>query len=115
LRGSALPGADADDSLGGNLQTLLRVHGAHILYPGVGVFDVEKAPGKGPSDDPIEPAARSDAGAVLSDFELVSVARGVMAERAVAVIPLLEQLFLESEIINLLGDFPEKISGAAVC
>jgi len=102
---SELPSADADDSLSGDLQALLGMDLTNVIHPGMRVFHADEAPGEGPGDNPIEPAASSNARAVLSGFELIGAARGVVAKRTVAVIPFFEQLLLESEIIDLLGDF----------
>jgi hypothetical protein len=65
MTGSALPSADADDCLSGDFQTFLRVDLSHVVHPGVGIFDVEEAPGEGPGHHPVESPADSNAGAIL--------------------------------------------------
>lgn len=99
------PGSDADHGLRGDLQTLLRVDLSHVIHPGVCIFDVDDAPGEGASDHPIEPAADSDAGTVLRGFHGVVAPFRIVAKGSVAVIPLLQQLFLQGQIVDFLGHF----------
>jgi hypothetical protein len=100
-----LPRADADHGLRGDLETLLRADLSHVIHPRVCIFDVDDAPGKGSSDHPVKTAADSGAGSVLRSFELVRAAHGIVPEGPAAVIPFLQQLFLEGQIVNFLGHF----------
>jgi hypothetical protein len=83
----------------------LGADGGYIVHPGVGVFEVDDAPGEGAGDDPIETAADGDAGAVLGILGGPGAAHGIVAEGAVAIVPFIEELRSQREVVHFLGHF----------
>src|SRR5208337_1809964 len=100
-----LPGADANDGLGRDFQTLLWVDLPNVIHPGMGVLEVEDAPGKGTRDHPVKSPADGDAGTVLGILDGVGVAHGVVAQGAIAIIPFIPELGAQIVIDDFLSDF----------
>src|SRR5271168_4752499 len=100
-----LPRTDADYGGGGDFYAFLGADVHYVVHPGVRVLDLEDAPGEGASDDPIEAAAYGDAGTVLCSLELISAAHGIVRESAATVVPFVEEVLFQSEVVNFVGNF----------
>src|SRR5277367_2598050 len=101
---SLLPSTDAENRAGGNAEAILGTSGDDIGHPGVGVLQFEDSPREGARDHPVHTAAGRDAGPVIGNLNRPVTALRIMSQSAVAVVPLVEQLFLESQVVSFVAD-----------
>src|SRR5271170_6880795 len=99
-----LPRADAQHSFGRDSNSTLRMDHIHVRHPAVSVLHIDEAKGEGPRYYHIQAAASRKAGTIFRNLRGPVTPFRIMGQRAVSVVPFFLKLFMESGIIDLVGD-----------